>query len=94
LLPESRHREFNPPPKTLPRSIGHHAEWVKACQDGTRTESDFAFAGPLTEAVLLGSVAIRSGGAELKWDSAAMKIPNHAEAEQYLHYDYRQGWSL
>lgn len=94
LLPESRHREFNPPPRTLPRSVGHHAEWVKACLDGTKTASDFAFAGPLTEAVLLGSVAIRCGGAELKWDPETMRIPNHPEAEPYLHYDYRKGWSL
>ncbi len=94
LLPESRHRAFTPPPKTLPRSIGHHAEWVKACKQGTPTASNFSFAGPLTEAVLLGSIAIRCQGAELAWDPVAMKIPNNPEAEQYLHYDYRPGWSL
>ena len=94
LIPESRHREFTPPPKTLPRSIGHHEEWIQACKTGSPTESNFVFAGPLTEAVLLGSVAIRMEGEELLWDSANMKISNAPEAEQLLHYQYREGWSL
>ena len=95
LIPESKHRETTLPPKTLPRSIGHHAEWIQACKRGTPTESNFGFAGPLTEAVLLGSVAIRLGnGEELQWDSANLKVPNAPEAEEFLHYKYRNGWSL
>jgi predicted dehydrogenase len=94
LIPDSRNREFTPPPKSLPRSIGHHAEWIQACKTGRPTESNFAFAGPLTEAVLLGSVAIRMEGQELLWDSANLKIPNAPEAEQYLQYQYRAGWEL
>ena len=94
LIPESRHREATFPARTLPRSIGHHEEWIAACKQGTPTESNFGFAGPLTEAVLLGSVAIRMGGEELHWDPVTMKIPNNPEAEQYLQYQYREGWSL
>ncbi len=94
LIPDSKHASFTPPPKTLPRSIGHHEEWIAACKTGSPTQSDFSFAGPLTEAVLLGSVAIRMGGEELSWDSAQMKIPNNPEAEQYLQYKYRDGWAL
>jgi predicted dehydrogenase len=94
LIPESKHRDTQFPPKTLPRSIGHHEEWIQACKTGSPTESNFGFAGPLTEAVLLGSVAIRMGGEELRWDSTNMKIPNAPEAEQFLRYEYRQGWSL
>jgi predicted dehydrogenase len=94
LIPESKHQAFNPPPKTLPRSIGHHEEWIKACKTGSPTESNFQFAGPLTEAVLLGSVAIRMEGELLTWDSENMKIPSAPEAEQFLHYKYREGWSL
>ena len=93
LIPESKNRDFTPPPKTLPRSIGHYEEWIQACKTGSSTESNFAFAGPLTEAVLLGSVAIRVGE-ELQWDSANMKISNAPEAEAFLHYKYREGWSL
>jgi predicted dehydrogenase len=94
LIPESKHRDFTPPAKTLPRSIGHHEEWIQACKTGSPTESNFGFAGPLTEAVLLGSVAIRTEGQELLWDSPSMKIPNAPEAEEFLHYKYRDGWSL
>lgn len=94
LLPAERHRNFTPPPPTLPRSVGHHEEWIHACKHGTATESNFAFAGPLTEAVLLGSLAIRLKGEMLRWDSANLKIPNRPEAEALLHYDYREGWEL
>jgi len=95
LIPESKHRETTFPPKTLPRSVGHHQEWILACKTGSSTESNFSsFAGPLTEAVLLGSVAIRMNGEELLWDSPSMKISNSPEAEQLLHYKYRDGWTL
>jgi predicted dehydrogenase len=94
LIPESRHQTFEPPPKTLPRSIGHYQEFIRACKERTPTESDFAFSGPLTEAVLLGSVAIRMGGEKLVWNSADLRIPNLPEAEHLLHYTYREGWSL
>jgi len=94
LIPESRHREFQFPAKSLPRSIGHHNEWVQACKQGTPTASHFGFAGPLTEAVLLGSIAIRLGGEKLLWDAANLKVTNSPEATALLHYPYREGWSL
>ncbi len=95
LLPESRDREYKRPPKTLPRSAGgHYQEWVQACKSGSPTRSDFAFAGPLTEAVLLGSVCIRNGGDPLTWDSEGMKFTNDPDANKLLHYEYRKGWSL
>jgi len=94
LLPESRDRDYQRPPKTLPRSIGHHREWVAACKTGSTTRSSFDFAGPLTEAVLLGSLCIRNGGDRLNWDSANLKITNDADANKFLHYEYRSGWSL
>ena len=94
LIPESRNKEYKRPPKTLPRSIGHHKEWIEACKNGSSTRSNFDFAGPLTEAVLLGSICIRLGGDELAWDSANMKVTNTPEANEFLHYKYRQGWSL
>ena len=94
LIPAAKHQSFTRPPKTLPRSIGHYQEFIQACKTGIPTESHFGFSGPLTEAVLLGSVAIRLGGEKLIWDSANLKIPNLPEAEAFLHYPYRQGWSL
>jgi predicted dehydrogenase len=94
LLPESRDKEYKRPPKTLPRSVGHHKEWIEACKGGPPTRSNFDFAGPLTEAVLLGSVCIHNGGDKLVWDSQNLKITNDPDANKYLHYEYRKGWTL
>jgi hypothetical protein len=78
----------------LPRSIGHHQEWIEACKTGSATRSNFDFAGTLTEAVLLGSVCVHNGGAKLSWDSENLKITNDPDANKLLHYEYRKGWSL
>ena len=94
LIPERRMQEYQRPPKTLPRSIGHREEWIRACKKGTPTMANFQFAGTLTEAVLLGTVCVRLGGRKLIWDSANMKVINVPEANDYLHYEYRPGWSL
>ena len=94
LLPEQRDKDYKRPAKTLPRSIGHHQEWIAACKTGSATRSNFDFAGPLTEAVLLGSVCIHNGGQKLTWDSANLKITNDPDANKLLHYEYRKGWSL
>ena len=87
-------KAYKRPAKTLPRSIGHHAEWIRACKTGSSTRSDFDFAGPLTEAVMLGTVCVRMGGRRLTWDSENMKVTNLPEANKYLHYEYRAGWAL
>ena len=94
LIPQSRNKEYQRPPKTLPRSIRHHAEWVQACKTSAPTRSGFNFAGPLTEAVLLGSLCVRRGGEKLVWDSANLKVTNVREANELLRYPYRAGWSL
>jgi predicted dehydrogenase len=92
LLPESWNRDYLRPAKRLPRSVGHHEEWIEACKNGSPTRSSFDFAGPLTEAVLLGSIAIRVGNESLSWDSKTLKIPNYPEAERFLDYAYREAW--
>jgi predicted dehydrogenase len=94
LLPLSRDREYRRPAATLPRSTGHYQEWLAACKGGAKTMSNFDFAGPLTEAVLLGALCVRLGGIKLLWDSAHLKITNHPEANAFVHYGYRDGWTL
>jgi predicted dehydrogenase len=95
LIPEAAMKAYKRPPKTLPRSVGHHREWVEACKGGPPPRSNFAdFAGPLTEAVLLGTVSVRLGGRRLLWDSPNLKVTNLAEANPLLHYTYRHGWTL
>jgi predicted dehydrogenase len=70
----------------------HYHHFVDACLGGEKTESHFTQTGPMTEAILLGTVAVRVPGILLEWDAANMKIPNHPEAEQYLRRNYREGW--
>lgn len=77
----------------LPRSRGHHAEWIEACKSGKPTAADFQYAGWLTEANHLGNVAYRVGK-KLEWDAEAMRAPNAPEADVFLHRTYRKGWEL
>ena len=72
LLPAAQFKDFTPPPKTIATSIGHHEEWIRAAKGGEKALCDFSYSGPLTEAVLLGTVAYRSS-AKLTWDPVAMK---------------------
>ena len=94
LIPESAMKAYKRPPKTLPRSVGHHREWIEACKGGPAPRSNFDFAGPMTEAVLLGTVCVRLGGRRLVWDAPNLRVTNVPEATPYLHYAYRQGWTL
>ncbi|MBN1126535.1 MAG: Gfo/Idh/MocA family oxidoreductase [Sedimentisphaerales bacterium] len=93
LIPEARMKEYGKPPQKLPRSPGHYKEWIIAAKGGPKAGSDFSFAGPLTEVVLLGNIAIRTGE-KLEWDPIQMKITNVPDANKFLHYEYRNGWSL
>jgi Oxidoreductase family, NAD-binding Rossmann fold/Oxidoreductase family, C-terminal alpha/beta domain len=100
LLPESRSREYGKPPKVLPRSPGHHKEWILACKGGEPAGSNFDVSGPLTEVVLLGNVAVRMGqtlyekGLKLYYDGPNMKVTNLPEANKYIRSVYREGWTL
>ena len=93
IIPEKRMQEYGKPPQKLPRSPGHYKEWILAAKGGPRAGSDFSFAGPLAEVVLLGNIAIRTGQ-KLEWDPQNMKVMNMSEANQYLHTEYRNGWTL
>ena len=93
LLPEKEFADFQRPPQSIPRSLGHHREWIEACKNGGPTTCNFSYAGPLTEANHLGNVAYRAGR-KIEWDSKNMRIPNVPEAERFLRREYRTGWSL
>jgi len=81
-------------PKTMARSVGHHKEWLVACKGGKKAISDFSYSGPLTEIVLLGNLGLRAPGRKLMWDGKNMKITNAAELNQFVHKEYRKGWTL
>ena len=93
MLPEDQFKDFKRPEPFIPKSLGHHAEWIHACKTGTRSLCDFAYSGRLTEANHLGNVAYRAGK-KLEWDTAAMRIPNAPDAERFLKREYRKGWTL
>ncbi len=100
IIPQSKQNEYVMPAKTLARSPGHYQEWINACKGSDAAGSNFDIAGPLTEVVLLGNVALRMelrkqmSRYKLQWDPEAFKITNLPEANQFLHTEYRQGWSL
>jgi predicted dehydrogenase len=99
LLPYSRMREFNrnKPPQTLKRiKTSHEGNWIEACKTGGQATSHFDYAGPFTEAVVMGNLAIRpeNVGKKLLWDGDNMKVTNNDEANEYVKPEYRKGWSL
>jgi predicted dehydrogenase len=94
LLPRDNFRDYRPPAPTLPRSPGHHAEWIRACKGGPPAMSNFPeYSGLLTEIVLLGNVAIRVGK-RVVWNSEKLQAVDLPAANQYIHREYRKGWEL
>jgi predicted dehydrogenase len=89
LLPEKKFENLERP-KFEPRDHYHH--FVDACLGLTKTESHFAQTGPMTEAILLGTVAIRTPNEKLDWNHRGMKFTNHPGANQLLKRSYRAGW--
>jgi hypothetical protein len=93
LLPEKDFAGFQGPAPFLPRSPGHHAEWIAACKAGGQSSANFEYAGWLTEANHLGNVAYRAGK-KLEWDPATMTASNAPETQRFIHREYRAGWAL
>ena len=93
LIPDSRMETYLRPAKTLRRSKGHHRDWLDACKGGPPASSYFEYGTRLTELVLLGNVALRSGK-KIYWDAEAMKAKNAPEADQFIKEQYRQGWEI
>ncbi len=93
LLPEGKFKDFKRPEPFIPESIGHHAEWIRACKTGQPTTCHFDYSGALTEANHLGNVAYRTG-MRLVWDAVALKATNCPEADRLIRRVYRPGWSL
>jgi predicted dehydrogenase len=93
LFPAEKFAGLTPPPQSIPKSIGHYAEWITACREGTPTTCHFGYSGPLSEAVLLGSVAYRVGK-RLEWDAAALTASNCPEAARLVRKQYRPGWEV
>jgi predicted dehydrogenase len=99
LLPKKDFVGYQKPQPTLPRNgkgdLGMKEEWVRAIMENKPeiAYSNFDFAGLLTETILLGNVAMRAGK-KLEWDGENMKFTNASDAEKFLHFEYRKGWTL
>jgi len=95
LIPDAKMQVFQQPAKTLPRSPGNEREWLDACKGGkAKPGANFEFSAVVTEALLLGNVALRHPGKKLQWDGPGLKITNVPEANALLHYPYRAGWQI
>lgn len=113
VLPSTKMSEVEQVPKTIERKPeGHYVDWANACMKGYgnhEVSSPFDYAGPFTEAVLMGNLAIRSyqlqkmnernrptfpGRIKMYWDAKNMKITNFDEANAFVMRDYREGWVL
>ena len=91
LLPKESFKEVRPP-KLDPRNHYHH--FCDAIHGDAKNESYFEQTGPMTEAILLGTVAIRNPDTLLEWDAKKLAIPNSADANKMLRRKYREGWSV
>lgn len=93
LLPEDRFEGVRRP--QLPRKPSHMQDWIEACKanDPIRPGTNFGYSGPLTEAVLLGAVAFRTGE-KLEWDAKNLKVTNCPEANRFTRRSYRKGWTI
>ncbi len=95
LIPNSAHQKLvaAPPAPKYSKSPGIYQEWIRACKGGKPASASFEYAVPLTTIVLLGNLAVRTGEA-IEWDPASFRVTNKSLPNQYLHEEYRKGWSL
>ncbi len=100
IIPRDLMKEVGKPKKVIERiprgKDGHEADWIRACKEGSAgkpASSNFDYSGPLTETVVMGNLATRTGKF-LEWDGEGMKVTNVDEANQYVFRKYRDGWSL
>ncbi len=93
LLPEKDFKDFQRPSPSLPRSPGHHVEWIQACKGGPPASAGFEYAGWLTEANHLGNVAYRTAK-KLRWNPGTLRAENAPEADRFIRRTYRSGWNL
>ncbi|MBC8125719.1 MAG: Gfo/Idh/MocA family oxidoreductase [Gloeobacteraceae cyanobacterium ES-bin-144] len=90
LLPKDK---FTAVPRPNVKGENHYHSFVNSILDGTPCESSFDLAGPMSEAVILGTVAARYPGQKLEWDSKSMRFAQD-EANASLRRTYRDGWKI
>ncbi len=91
LLPDEDFAGYEPPESFLPESPGHHQEWIDACKGGKPAISNFSYAGPLTETLLIGNIAMYCGEMIL-WDGENCRVRGNQLANSLVRREYRKGW--
>jgi predicted dehydrogenase len=91
LLPE---KDFEGYEKIRVPGDDHWRQWVEACLGRGKPAASFDYSGPLTESVLLGSVATRFPKTTLEWNAQKLKFTNVSEANRYVRRAYRKGWEV
>lgn len=93
LFPEEKFQNFRRP--QIPHKPEHMQDWIEACKtnDPLRPGTNFSYSGPLTETVLLGTVAHRAGQ-KLEWDAKNLEVTNFPEANRFTRRTYRKGWTI
>lgn len=96
IIPEAKMKEIGRPKPILERSPGHVEEWLLAVIGEKPLDfpkSNFAYAGPMTETILLGNIALRVGR-RLEWDGPNLRFTNLTDANQFVTKEYRSGWKV
>jgi predicted dehydrogenase len=93
LLPDSRMEAYKKPAPTLPRSKGHHRDWLIAIKGGPPASANFEYGAKLTEVTLLGILSLRTGR-KIYWDSESMRATSLPEADAIIKEHYRSGWEI
>ncbi len=91
--PEKDFADYEPPAKTFRRRGEIHQAWLQAIKNGDDTGCPFEYSGPMTEAYLLGDIALKVER-KIEWNAAEMRVLNCPEANQYVKREYRDGWTL
>lgn len=94
VFPEKLRKSATIPQPSLPRSKGHHREWIDAVKGGVPAMSNFEYASKLTEITLLGVLSLRLGGQKVYWDSEGMKATGLSEADIFISEPVRKGWEI
>jgi predicted dehydrogenase len=93
LLPRKEFTGYVPPAPTIPRVREHHDEFIAACKGKAKTLSPFSYASALTESLLVGQLALRTGR-KIEWDAARMRAKGFPEADKYIHPEFRKDWEI
>jgi predicted dehydrogenase len=97
FLSGAKYDDFKHIPETFPKRRNwdqcHYDEWIEACKGGSKAYSNFDVAGPVSEIVLLGQLAVRMDQ-PLEWDAKKLKVTNVKEANRFVKTEYRKGWKL